>query len=1126
MGSSLDGVGVLLRARLWSRGEFSARPELWTVGDRVAGQYKLIERLGFGALGEVFLAWDEWFEREVALKGFRLRDEHAQDERWARLFERDALATARLDHPNIVRLYQFGFHGVRPFLVLERLRGQTLAELLAREGAPGRPSKIRWLTTLAEALAHAHARGVVHRDLKPSNLFISEDGQLKVLDFGLAVVGEPSFVSGEALGWAANTLRDELGALPARTGTPQYMAPEQREGRVQDQRVDVWAFGAIAAELLSGALPTDNLALEQLRAQDQLGELILRCLAPERHERPSGFEEVLRALRGEAPPARVWGSRQSEERELIQAIEAGRLVSVVGPHGVGKSALVQRVVARSWRAIGRVCWCTDTLSGEEPLLAHIHRALGLTIERLPVAQQVAAALCETRTLIILDGGEAPRAQIAQALLLLQEVPELCIVYLQERPLGLEQELVVRLGPLGGELPEAPEHLLKHEQARVFLELARRHNPSLEVRSEDLSDLHRVLRQLGGLPIAMKVAAAQLRVRTLAELADALEAGHLSVLDPGASSAPGALRQALDQAWALLSPATRAVACQLAAFDVPCTLNEAAAVVDVPGVEEEIAQLLDRSILQLVEDGRLSMLAPIRRFVHEQIHHTLPDWPSWRAGEQTDGLEGAPHRLALLRASVAPLTPKHALFVSARRALASQDVRLAAFLCAALMSRLDDQGLVPEWEALIKTLLIQHRDALPEVLRASILVPLGEAYSARAQYEEARACWDEARGLHARHGARVRQAQATALTAMLELRVGRTEAASLLTQEAVALAEATGDPRARLIALSLHGVIAALADPPRSRALMREAVVLAEQLGDDATLARLLCNLGMTEQRFGQLKQARDTLIRAVVLCEAAGLRVAEVNCRGNLGWLEYSVGRWDEAHAHMSRAERQADAMGMRFSRALWRSNLASIDLYRGSFSRANAYLAEAIRFAEAAQDHPHRAMWRSKLAQLAVEMGRWDEAEALLREVIDELRALHARTIASDVSLAYLLICQGRLNEATPLIQHAKHDALGEANPSIHGEVLVYEALLHVERGEHDEGARVLARVADVTCGVPTSALTSLLHEALRVELLQRAGDAAALVEALQRGSAIARALRLHSQNTVARRWVTVTSR
>ena len=675
VGSSLDGVGALLRTRLWGRGEFSARPELWTVGDRVAGQYKLIKRLGFGALGEVFLAWDEWFEREVALKGFRLRDEHAQDERWARLFERDALATARLDHPNIVKLYQFGFHGIRPFLVLERLRGQTLAELLAREGAPGRSSKLGWLTTLAEALAHAHARGVVHRDLKPSNLFIGEDGQLKVFDFGLAVVGEPSFASGEALGWSVSTLRDELGALPARTGTPQYMAPEQREGRGQDQRVDIWAFGAIAAELLSGALPTDSAALELLRAQDQLGELILRCLAPERHERPASFDEVLRVLRGEAAPSRVWGSRQIEERELIQAIEAGRLVSVVGPHGVGKSALVQRVVARSWRAIGRVCWCADALCGEEPLLAHVHRALGLTIERLPVSQQVADALCEARTLIVLDGGEVPPERVAQALLLLREVPEVCIVCLQERPLGLEHEQVVRLGPLGGELPEAPEHLLKHEQARVFLELARRHNPSLEVRSEDLSDLHRVLRQLGGLPIAMKVVAAQLRVSTLAELADALEAGHLTALDPGASSAPSALRHALEQAWALLSPTARAVACQLAAFDVPYTLDEAAVVVDVPGVEEEVAQLLDRSMLQLVEDGRLSMLAPIRRFVQELILSGLPQWPSWQPGHPAAGLEGAPHRLARLRASAASITPKHALFVSARRALASQDVRL-------------------------------------------------------------------------------------------------------------------------------------------------------------------------------------------------------------------------------------------------------------------------------------------------------------------------------------------------------------------------------------------------------------------------------------------------------------------
>lgn len=227
------------------------------VGQWLGGQdghrFKILQRLGGGGMGCVYRAWDEQLHRKVALK-FLLPTRG--DEQMAALLRKEAQLIAQLDHENIVRLFDVGEWQPDPnvthfpFLVMESLEGESLAELARREH-PELRQALRFLAEVAAGLAHAHAQHVIHRDLKPSNILLTQEGKLKLLDFGLAHLLEVEHPSGHSL---------------PMSGTPAYMAPEQWRGEWQDERTDLWAAGVVFYELLTGAPPYPDASLARLRA--------------------------------------------------------------------------------------------------------------------------------------------------------------------------------------------------------------------------------------------------------------------------------------------------------------------------------------------------------------------------------------------------------------------------------------------------------------------------------------------------------------------------------------------------------------------------------------------------------------------------------------------------------------------------------------------------------------------------------------------------------------------------------------------------------------------------------------------------------------------------------------------
>lgn len=211
--------------------------------------YSIIDKLGRGGMGEVYLAEDQQLGRKVAIKF--LPAEVANDEQARLRLLREARTAATLDHPNICAIYEVGQESGHSFIVLQYIEGETLAARLNRQ-LPDRREALAIAAQVADALSQAHARGVIHRDIKPENIMITSGGQVKVLDFGLAkVLRHPNVLESDA---PTGSMLSMPGMV---MGTAPYMSPEQVRGEELDGRSDIFSFGTVLYEIFSGRRPFD-----------------------------------------------------------------------------------------------------------------------------------------------------------------------------------------------------------------------------------------------------------------------------------------------------------------------------------------------------------------------------------------------------------------------------------------------------------------------------------------------------------------------------------------------------------------------------------------------------------------------------------------------------------------------------------------------------------------------------------------------------------------------------------------------------------------------------------------------------------------------------------------------------
>jgi eukaryotic-like serine/threonine-protein kinase len=315
----------------------------------IAGRYRIEGRLGVGGMATVQLAFDQRLERYVALK---LLAEHlADDPAFVSRFRREALSAARLVHPNIVQVFDFGFdeHQHQHFIVMEHVPGQSCAELLRDRGHLDVEFAIDVLVQACRGLDYAHRNGVVHRDVKPGNLLVSEAQVVKLADFGIARATDQSSIT-------------QVGSV---LGTAAYLAPEQARGEEAGPRADLYSLGVVAYQLLSGRLPYEASSLSELalkqqreapapldeinpRVPPELGLAVASALAIEQEDRPRDAIVLGDALRNGAAGIRPPRTAATRARQRDGAPESRQATRVVGAgRGSAPTSATRMAAARA-----------------------------------------------------------------------------------------------------------------------------------------------------------------------------------------------------------------------------------------------------------------------------------------------------------------------------------------------------------------------------------------------------------------------------------------------------------------------------------------------------------------------------------------------------------------------------------------------------------------------------------------------------------------------------------------------------------------------------------------------------------------------------------------------------------
>lgn len=563
------------------------------------GPFVVDRELARGGMGVVYLGRDPRLDRPVAIKGIAA-DLLSDPLQVARL-QREARLLAQLSHPNIVTIFSIEEEAGSRFLVMEYIEGPDLAERLA--APPGGPLPVREALPVclhvARALQAAHDAGVIHRDLKPSNVKIGPGGRVKVLDFGLAR-GTPQEPNPDA-DTVSVVVRTSHGAI---LGTPGYMSPEQARSEPADKRTDIFSFGCLLYECLTGERAfwgksvADAIAATLTKEPDlakipsdvpqAVREVVAACLQKEVENRlgsigvaADALEEAMMSQKAIAvAPAAMMESRgmprlhtsligrTGDLGTLLALIKKSPLVAITAPGGVGKTRLVQRLASDlESRGLIRSAYVDLAVVSDPSQLTHaVASSFGLGRAESPddLGELLARLHLPTAgkpkdLLVVLDDwealGEPCKAPVRQAL---AEGTKARIVLTGREPTGIQGEEVFRLAALAvppEPLPASESELRSFDAFRLFLERIPEREPPFELTLHNRAEIAKIVRRLGGVPLAIEIAAARVHLVSPERILRGLEDQLRPIAAESGGTVPrGAIvRAAARWSYSLLSP---------------------------------------------------------------------------------------------------------------------------------------------------------------------------------------------------------------------------------------------------------------------------------------------------------------------------------------------------------------------------------------------------------------------------------------------------------------------------------------------------------------------------------------------------------------------------------------------
>src|SRR5262245_61812896 len=871
------------------------------------GHYVIEGELGRGGMGVVYLARDRKLDRQVAIK--TLPAELARDPEQLGRFEREAKLLASLNHPNIATI-----HGLEEtsdatrYLILERVEGETLADRL-RNGAMPLDEASRMCEQVTDALEAAHERGVIHRDLKPRNIMITPGGRVKVLDFGLA----------KRTGTARPDADTDVIA-----GTPGYMSPEQVLGQPQDARTDIFAFGCILFEALSGVKAFDSESVMALVAMVLSGEpdwtkfpgtippgfknLILKCIEKDPENRPATVHDVRRSLRTVVHehassvtsssigalsgtmhnlPREVasFVGREQELEECERLLGQTRILTLTGSGGSGKTRLAIRLVTGLIPKHAGGVWFVDFGPLADPALVMQAVAQALSVKEesgRSLEKSLIERLNGPPMLLVLDNCEHVLGT-AGALVetLLQGCENLKVVATSREALTLSGEQVYSVPTLP--VPESGkrlsvEALTSFASVKLFMERAVQVQPAFVLDARNAAAVADICRRLDGIPFAIELAAARVKVLAVEQIRAKLD-DRFRLLTGGSKAAlprQQTLRATIQWSYDHLHPEEQQLMRALAVFAGGWTLEAATPVCGVSDDEFEVLDTLTRLVdksLVVVEhrrggESRYRYLETVRQYALERLVEA----------KESEAVrdrhiefyckfaeEAGPHLRGRDQADWnRKLSTEHENLLAALawREPPEGEPELAMRLGGAVWRFWLNTGHVGLGRSLLDGLLSLQVE-LPEA-RAKVLYGSSLLAFTQGDYEAAQKRIDECLPIFRALENSERVAASLGMLANIASQRGDFEVARQRFEEAIEINRQRGNRMGVATQLNNLGVMAwRQRDLPTARSMFDDASKEMRAVGDLSSLSMALHNLGMITNEQDDLPAARAYLLESI-----------------------------------------------------------------------------------------------------------------------------------------------------------------------------------------------------------------------------------------------------------------------
>lgn len=1002
--------------------------------------FDIERKLGEGGMGEVYRAVDSKLGRTVAIKVLPAWARSTPDA--AERFRQEARLASALQHPNIVTIYSVEEAEDQEFIVMEYVEGESLHGRI-RSGPIDGAFLIGLGIQVADALAAAHALGLVHRDIKPANILLTPQGTAKVADFGLAKrMQERDHAAGRGRTMIAADDADVGATMAGLTqagdivGTPAYMSPEQTRGDEVDARSDIFSLGSTLYEAATGRPPFEGAstlsvlhAIANARPEPvtrwrpdlppQLDLVLDRALAKDPWERWAtgrDFADALRSLRegssasvsalagpraaGAIAPGNLPVSltsfigRKRERAEVARLFSASRLVTIMGVGGTGKTRLALQVASDVQGEYPDGVWLVElaALTDASLLVPTAASVLGVREEPgTPVLASLLEAVGSRTMLLVLDNCEhmaAACAELAESML--RACPNLRLLVTSQEGLSVSGELLWRLPTLTAPdvragVPVTRESVMGFEAVRLFVERAVASQARFALTDANAGAVAAICARLDGIPLAIELAAVRVKVlspeQILARLKD-----RFQLLTGGSRTAvprQQTLRAAVDWSYELLGAPERTLLGRLGVFKGGWTLESAE---EVTGWGETASGDVLELLAHLVDKSLVSPRETADGGVRYAFLETIRAYAAERAADAGEW---------------AALEERHA----------------AHFL--GLAERAEPELRGPEQSRWLDALAEEHenlRSALATFLARSEAGPALRLCAALYRYWWIRGSWTEGRTnidaalrLEETGGASPERAHTLRAGAILARGQGAYGEAERLLQESLRIARTLADPALTSSALFELGNVANERERlSEARALYEEALALLRRVGDRRGVAMALHNMAVVAEALQDPRGAMRLYEEALALHRELGNRSMEAHTLNGLGIVAQALGDMSAARSRQEQALAIHRSLGDKRGISFSLRELGAIVAQLGELPRAASLLAECMEILRLLGDRQGMAAALEACAGVAAVAGEAGRAMRLCGaagRIRDEL--------ASPISKADLELLESRISPA-----------------------------------------------------------------------------------------------------------------